>query len=262
MGPDFAGTFRYDGVAAAYRFRPPYPEALLDLLVGLVGHRAARVLDLGAGEGSLARPLASRVDAVDAVDAVEPSEAMIAAGRRLPGGDVAGLSWHLGSAEGFTCAGPYDLVTIGAALHWFDLPTVARRLRAVMAPGAMIAVVDRTATVPGLREALLPVIVRFSRNQAFDPNHSATDELARRGLWRIRGEQTTPPTPFRQRVDDYIEALHSTATLARELLPQSELAAFDAAAHHALEPFSTDGVLDLELTATLTWGTLCEDHTS
>lgn len=259
MGSDFAGTFRYDGVAAAYRFRPPYPEELLDLLVGLAGHRAARVLDLGAGDGSLARPLASRVATVDAV---EPSEAMIASGRRLPGGDAAGLSWHLGSAESFTCAGPYDLVTIGAALHWFDLPAVTRRLRAVMAPGAMIAVVDRTATVPGLRPALLPVIARFSRNQAFDPNHSATDELARRGLWRIQGEQTTHPTPFRQRVDDYVEALHSTATLARELLPHSELAAFDAAARHALEPFSTDGVLDLELTATLTWGTLSGAHTS
>ncbi|HUC24416.1 MAG TPA: class I SAM-dependent methyltransferase [Streptosporangiaceae bacterium] len=42
------------------------------------------MLDIGAGDGALARPLAERVDRVDAVDV---SAAMLAAGARQPGGD-------------------------------------------------------------------------------------------------------------------------------------------------------------------------------
>lgn len=162
MEPDFAATFRHDGVAVAYRFRPPYPDSLLDQLIAL-GGPAGRVLDLGAGDGSLARPLAIRGATVDAV---EPAAAMVAAGRRLPGGDDPRLHWHIRSAEDFACAGPYQLVTIGAALHWFDLSIVAARLRDVTTPSAAVAVVDRAATHPGLRQAQRGIGRRGSRRRS------------------------------------------------------------------------------------------------
>jgi SAM-dependent methyltransferase len=78
-----AGVFGHPGVAAAYRHRPPYPRDVFATLERLVGDRPRHVLDLGAGEGALARPLAERMDRVDAVDV---SAAMVAAGRERPGG--------------------------------------------------------------------------------------------------------------------------------------------------------------------------------
>jgi hypothetical protein len=60
-----AEAFSYPGVASAYRYRPPYPEMVFDVLTGLITDAPSTVLDLGAGEGALARPLAARVDAVD-----------------------------------------------------------------------------------------------------------------------------------------------------------------------------------------------------
>ena len=85
-----AAAFGHPGVADAYQHRPPYPPEVFDILERITADRPRRVLDLGAGEGALARPLASRVDHVDALDV---SAAMVEAGRRRPG------------AAGRTCAG-------------------------------------------------------------------------------------------------------------------------------------------------------------
>jgi ubiquinone/menaquinone biosynthesis C-methylase UbiE len=98
------------------------------------------VLDIGAGDGALARPLAERVDRVEAV---EVSAAMVDAGRRRPGGRRKNLMWLLGSAEDMPPRGPYGLVTAGASLHWMDSEVVLGRIARVLAPGAMLAIVDQ-----------------------------------------------------------------------------------------------------------------------
>ena len=55
-----AAAFGHGGVAGAYRHRPPYPPEVFDILERIITDRPRRVLDLGAGEGALARPLAAR----------------------------------------------------------------------------------------------------------------------------------------------------------------------------------------------------------
>ena len=55
-----AAAFTHLGVARAYRHRPPYPDEVFGILDGLISDRPRTVLDLGAGEGALARPLARR----------------------------------------------------------------------------------------------------------------------------------------------------------------------------------------------------------
>lgn len=193
---------------------------------------------------------------VDEVDAVEPSEAMARAGRALPGGDDPGLSWHIATAETFTSTGPYGLVTAGEVLHWLDPAVLADRLREVVLPGAALAVVDRIGD-PLIRAAVLPVIKEYSRNQDYDPTYSATREMADVGLWTIEGEYRTDPTLFTQTVEGHIEALHSTATLARDLMSEPEAAAFDTAVRRVLRPFANRrGVLSLQVSARVTWGTL------
>lgn len=65
---ELAAVFGYGGVAAAYRHRPPYPDEAFERLDGLITGHPRDVLDIGAGEGSLARPLAARADHLDAVE--------------------------------------------------------------------------------------------------------------------------------------------------------------------------------------------------
>lgn len=48
---------------------------VFDMLDALIAGEPRVVLDIGAGDGALARPLADRVDRVDRVDAVEISQA-------------------------------------------------------------------------------------------------------------------------------------------------------------------------------------------
>ena len=250
---DLATTFHHDGVAEAYRRRPPYPPEAVELLASLAGGLAGRVLDLGAGEGSVARPLAPLVAHVDAVEA---AQAMVDIGHGLPGGDARNISWHVERAELLSPLGPFDVVVAGAAMHWFDLEVVCRRLRPVTVDQAPLVLCDRAARHPGLVGAV-DVIRRYSRAPEYDPAYDVADDLDERGLWTRRGLRRTRPVDFRQSPTDYLLSLRSTSTLARELMTESENAAFDQEVLDLAEPLAEeDGLITFSLTSTLVWGSL------
>jgi hypothetical protein len=73
------------------------------------------------------------------------------------------------------------------------------------------------------------------------------------GLLEIAGRAVTAPTRFRQTVAGYVEHFHSTSSLARELMPGEEAAAFDRAVAGLVRPYATDGLLDLPVVAGLAW---------
>ncbi len=245
-------SFRWAGVASAYRHRPPYPAELFDTLEGLVVARPRTVLDIGAGDGALARPLARRVDRVDAV---EISPAMAEAGRHRAGGSRTNLVWLVGAAETVDLAGPYALATAGASLHWMDWDVTLRRVGRALAPDAMLAIVDQTYHDLAWQEPLVEVIVRHSRNPEFDPRFSLPDELERRQLFKILGRAQTRPTEFRQSVDDYVEQFHSRASLARELMTTTEAVAFGQEIREVVAAFASDtGELTMHTTGLVVWG--------
>jgi SAM-dependent methyltransferase len=250
--PPLAEAFTYPGVVSAYRHRPPYPDAVFDVLTGLITDTPRSVLDLGAGEGALARPLAALVDHVDAVDV---SAAMISAGRLRPGGQAPNLRWIVGAAETAPLGGPYALVTAGASMHWMRWRETFERLDAVMAGGAFLAIAGHghDDDAPWITE-LEAIIARHSRSPARDPSLRLIDALTEAGLFEAAGHVTTTPEPFRQRTVDYVEYLHSTSSLAREWMPAEESAAFDRAVAEAVAPYETDGWLDMAVVADVTWG--------
>lgn len=223
-GVRLADVFADREVAELYRFRAPYPSEVVSVLRRLVTSPGT-VLDAGAGTGAIARQLAPTVERVDAVD---PSAAMIAMGRRLPGGTDPRIRWLCARIEDAALDGPYGLITCGASLHWMDRAVALARFRDVLAPGAVLAIVDTENVHGDHHDEVVDVIRAYSEVEHHREARDLIDDLQTSGDLRVDGVLRTDPVTFEQSVSEYIEMLHSTSTLARVRLgPRSE--AFDAA---------------------------------
>jgi len=126
----------FERLADDYRARPPYPEALVVRLSELAAP-VRPVVDLGAGTGLLAAPLARLGHPVLAV---EPARAMLAVCAEA----CAGLSVVpvLASAEatGLDDVGA-GLVVLADAVHWVRPDAAGAEARRFLAPGGVAAVV-------------------------------------------------------------------------------------------------------------------------
>jgi SAM-dependent methyltransferase len=135
----------FNRLAEDYRARPGYPAALVSRLADLAGPASRRCVELGAGTGLLALPLAH---AGLTVDAVEPARAML----DLLAADAVGLQvtpLHAAAEATGLEAGAFDLVLLADALQWVDLERTAREAARLLAPGGVRAVVDpRPAATP------------------------------------------------------------------------------------------------------------------
>jgi SAM-dependent methyltransferase len=250
LAPEYGAQFQDAAIVAAYHYRPPYPAEVFSLLADLITDAPRHVLDVGCGTGYVARPLAPLVDRVDAVD---PSAAMIAAGRQEPGGDAPNLRWIVGYAEDAPLDPPYALITAGASLHWMDWAVVMPRFRAALTLRGTLAIIG-DGTLPGpWRDALQPIIDRYSTNRLYQP-HNLIAELEQRGLFEQVGEYRTPPRPFPQPIADYIESFHARNGLSRDRMPPADAAAFDAEATVVLTALCPDGIVPLQGFGEVVWG--------
>jgi SAM-dependent methyltransferase len=252
LGRQFGDVFQDASVAAAYRFRAPYPPETFAILAGLLAAEPPRaVLDVGAGRGDIARELLPYADRVDALD---PSPAMIARGRALPGGDDPHLRWIEGYAEDTPLDPPYALITAAQSLHWMEWTIVLPRFASALAPSGSLAVLT---TVDGPRpwdEAQTQIIKRYSLNRGYRP-YDMIAHLDEHGLFARIGEARTTPVPFAQTVDDYIEAFHAMSSFSRERMRPEDAAAFDADVRALVTPYaSEDGLLRWDVSALITWG--------
>ena len=163
----------FGGTAWYYaRFRPGYPQELLDRLAAAAGlDGTGRLLDLGAGTGYLAVPLARYVEEVVAVD---PEPEMLA---ELP----PGIRTVQARAEDVDESwGEFRLATIGRAFHWMDGPLVLDRLaqvtRQVALVGdtmgeseAMSTVLEVSRELLGERPAMKQPTVRYEQSLVASP---------------------------------------------------------------------------------------------
>ena len=120
------------------RYRLPYPRRLIERVIALAQLSPGDpVLDLGAGPGLLAVPLA---EAGMRVTAADPEPAMLAAaGEAASAAGVRLTLWRGGSDDLVSGMGPYRMVTMGRSFHWMDRAATLERLDGIVAPDGAVA---------------------------------------------------------------------------------------------------------------------------
>jgi ubiquinone/menaquinone biosynthesis C-methylase UbiE len=134
-----ASRWIFNRIAEDYAARPEYPPALVDAVARRAREAGDVVLDVGAGIGHLALPLAER--GLDVI-ALEPAEAMLARLRetaRERGFSVRTL--HAAAESVPLPDASVGALTIADALHFLNAERAPRGLARVLAPGGAELVV-------------------------------------------------------------------------------------------------------------------------
>lgn len=230
-----------DRVADYVRYRPGYPDAVLDVLRAATGLTApAAVADVGAGTGISA---ALFVAHGFVVHAVEPNAAMRAAAEAALGGRP-GFRCVDGTAEATTLPdASVDLVVAAQSFHWFEPAPTAREFARILRPDGHVLLMwnTRRTDTPFLHgyEALLhayatdyaaidhrhvdaAAVRRFFRGRAPErhvlPNEQRFDRQALRG--RLLSSSYAPPAghprhaPMLEALDALFDA-HAEAGMVR-----------------------------------------------
>jgi SAM-dependent methyltransferase len=136
--PEFR-TDLYRGTAPFYdRFRPPYPDALMDdLRARLPVSGTGRLLDLACGTGQIAFPMAPFFEEVVAVD--QENESVTYGRAKAQALHVGNITWVAGAAERVELDGLFELIAVGNAFHRLDRTVVARRRFSWLAPQGGVA---------------------------------------------------------------------------------------------------------------------------
>lgn len=108
-----------------------------DVLLRHVPAGATRALDVGCGTGAFARRLAARVDGVVAIDR-SPETLSIARARSSGTENIVFVEADLFGFDGDERG--YDFISLLAVLHHMDLDEAASRLRELLAPGGVVAI--------------------------------------------------------------------------------------------------------------------------
>ena len=127
----------FNRLATDYGERPGYPPRLVDRLAALAG-ATGLVVDLGAGSGLLAVPLAERGHPVRAVD---PAEAMLERLRQRAGA-LPVTCVHAAAERTGLPAGEASLAIVADAIQWVEPGSAGREAARLLSPGGAVAVVE------------------------------------------------------------------------------------------------------------------------
>jgi ubiquinone/menaquinone biosynthesis C-methylase UbiE len=242
--------------AGFYQYRAPYAPRAFELVRDTFRLGAdSRLLDLGCGPGTIAIPLSQTAGFVLAID---PSEAMLAAGRRRAAQlGRTNIEWQCARAEDVDAShGVFDLVTLGQSFHWMDRDAVLQRLTALVAAGGGIVLIN-----PGKRrpqeswETLADeVVARYLgprlRHAATNPEPHNEPALLRSAAFS-KFETHVLAHEFRRDTRSIIGNVYSLSTSPRTAFGD-QAAAFERELTAALLRSNPSGVFDERLETDVT----------
>jgi ubiquinone/menaquinone biosynthesis C-methylase UbiE len=177
-----ASAWVWNRMADVYDARPAYPEALIDVLAELPGRAPAEVLDLGAGTGQLALPLAQRGHRVTAI---EPSQAMLERLRTKAEDQRLELRAEHAMAEALPGDVPVaDLVLIADALHFIDVQLCAAQLARVLRDRGVLALLTTAYSQTPFMQALVRLMETAAPRRPRDTSAHATQLISLTGTTR------------------------------------------------------------------------------
>jgi ubiquinone/menaquinone biosynthesis C-methylase UbiE len=173
-------TQRFSGRVESYRLhRPGYPPAILDLLARDCRlNNSSVIADVAAGTGLLTEVFLAR--GLNVI-AVEPNQQMRDACFTLTS-QYPQLKCAEGAAEATGLSDhSIDLVTVGQAMHWFDLKHTRREFARVLHPGGWCAVLynHRQLTGDAFHEGYEQILIEHGTDYSkVRDSHLDEDRLA------------------------------------------------------------------------------------
>ena len=223
----------FGSVAADYeRFRPGYPEELVDTVLQYAGQPVRTAFEIGAGTGKATRAFAARGVRVTATD---PDEAMLEELRRhVPADGVEVVQCTLETAP---TGSAYDLVFAGASLHWTEPHTRWARVAALLRPEGVIASFGGPGYLvdPALQTAVKEAREPFLEDDGFPSPDGTPQEavMAWPGSELVQSElftdvqQHTFPRQYTLPAEDFVGLL-STVSAYIQLPPPVRTQALEA----------------------------------
>ncbi len=182
LGVDEEDRWVFNRLAGDYRFRPAYPAAVTDRLAALAGH--GPVVDVGAGTGLVAVPLAARGLAVRAV---EPARAMLEVlVERSRGLSVEAV--HATAEDTGLPAGEATLVVLADALQWVEPEAAGAEAGRLLAGGGVVAVVEAQLGGSPFADGLAALLVEANPRAGPRPPGRLAQFLAAAGVPSRRAE--------------------------------------------------------------------------
>ncbi|HMT29544.1 MAG TPA: class I SAM-dependent methyltransferase [Bacteroidia bacterium] len=153
-------------------FRPGYPDALFDFILNHTEGRSA-ALDCATGNGQVAGVLSEYFNQVFATDISE---------KQLQHAiQKSNIHYSVSRAEvnNFDNS-QFDLITVGQAAHWFDLPLFYKEVSRILKPGGLLALFGYV--LPTINEEVDSVIHEFYEGvlgKYWDPERKIVDDRYR-----------------------------------------------------------------------------------
>lgn len=213
--------------------------------LGLKGHES--LLDVGCGPGLLAIGFAPFVKKCIGLD---PEPLMLEAAREAAAEVQAQVAFQSGRLEEFKLEEPFDIVTIGRALHWLDRKTALEVLQGIVSPTGRV-LVCRPASIETPSAPWLRPYQDLCDRWSDDP-----ERLRYRvdiGDWfadsRFREvDRILVSTTQRVSIDDLVcRALSRSSTSLAVVGDRQE--EFKSEIRNTLAPFAQDGMLEEEIVA-------------
>jgi ubiquinone/menaquinone biosynthesis C-methylase UbiE len=240
----FASTVQYYS-----RYREPYPTAFFETIAHRL-HLAGRerLADIGCGPAPLALGLAPYVGSCTGVD---PEPEMLAAAREQA--TDLGISLNLIEARIEQLdlrLEPFDVVTIGRALHWMEPRATLSALIGLVADGGSILICGASPPPGPGNPWFEPYNEVRSRwvDHREEERYSADAEQRFAGS-RFRFVETIAVTIIHSvSIEELVRRSLSRSTTSPQLLGAS-MAEFEQALADAVRPFAADGILREEILA-------------
>ena len=248
-------TERFSTRAEAYReFRPRYPKEVVELLRRECGLTAEWVIaDVAAGTGLLADIF---LDNGNQVIAVEPNAAMRAVCEELED-KYPKLACVDGTAEATGLPDrSVDMITVGQAMHWFDLGKTRAEFARVLRPGGWCVVVynHRKMGGDGFHDGYERILVEFGGDyRAVQSKHMTDERLA--GFFAPSAMRCAVLPNFQDLTREGLEG----RVLSSSYMPQEghpRYAVMMDAIADLFARYATDGVVRMEYQTAVGWGRL------